>query len=128
MMLPNEYRSPRTIVKSDTSEEDDQMTSNHFTPSRLNSSNPLHSSYMNENGICDLESSGVFVAGYTGPIHKWEHPGYQFLTESAQECNHRYSGKIMIFERKKICDWDPKKIASGDMRVLPEADWNQEEI
>ncbi|GFW16240.1 ras-related protein Rab-7L1 [Trichonephila clavipes] len=84
MMLPNEYRSPLKIVKSDTSDEENQKTSNHFTPSRLNSSNPLHSSFMNENGICDLESSGVFVAGYTGPIHKWEHPGYQFLTESAQ--------------------------------------------
>lgn len=32
----------------------------------------------------DLESSGVFIAGYSGPIHRWEHPGYQFLTESAQ--------------------------------------------
>ncbi|CAL1267155.1 unnamed protein product [Larinioides sclopetarius] len=85
MMLPNEYRSPKTVIKSDTSDEE-ELQVNNFTPSRLNTSNILHSSYMTEhgNGICDLESSGVFVAGYTGPIHKWEHPGFQFLTESAQ--------------------------------------------
>lgn len=39
------------------------------------------------NRYSDLESSGVFIAGYTGPIHRWEHPGYQFLTESAQGRN-----------------------------------------
>ncbi|XP_035207768.1 ras-related protein Rab-7L1-like isoform X2 [Stegodyphus dumicola] len=46
----------------------------------------LHSSQTRENSntCSDLETSGVYVPGYTGPIHKWEHPGYQFLNESAQ--------------------------------------------
>lgn len=40
-------------------------------------------SRIQNNKFRDLETSGVFIAGYTGPIHRWEHPGYDFLTKSA---------------------------------------------
>lgn len=69
-MLQNSEKSQRWNLSEDEDEVED-------VPKKLNASN-------GGTRYADLESSGVFVAGYTGPIHKWEHPGYQFLTESAQ--------------------------------------------
>lgn len=70
MMLPNSDKTENWDLSDEEEEEED-------IPRKMNTSN-------GGTKYADLESSGVFVAGYTGPIHKWEHPGYQFLTESAQ--------------------------------------------
>ncbi|KAG8172816.1 hypothetical protein JTE90_024065 [Oedothorax gibbosus] len=64
--------STLAIIRSEgTAEEDDDSPDN--------STNVL-----SKRKGSDLEGSGVFVDGYTGPIHRWEHPGYEFLTESSK--------------------------------------------
>ncbi|XP_015919072.1 ras-related protein Rab-7L1 [Parasteatoda tepidariorum] len=76
MMLSNDgFKS--SLSRTDSSDEEYYL--GNTTPTRINTSNTIPNGHN-----ADLECSGVFVAGYTGPIHKWEHPGYQFLTESAQ--------------------------------------------
>ncbi|XP_054708832.1 ras-related protein Rab-7L1-like [Uloborus diversus] len=73
MMIANHVNGSSPFPKSNSSEDEDQLNN-----SQLNTSSVLSRTYS------ELENSGVFIAGYTGPIHRWEHPGYQFLTESAQ--------------------------------------------
>lgn len=86
MLSGDGYKSSlrTTISRSDSSDEENNFKSKHNTSHNI------------PNGA-DIESSGVFVAGYTGPIHKWEHPGYQFLTESAQ------GKKIFYLNFMRVC-------------------------
>lgn len=87
MMLPNNEKTQNW----NSSEDEENEVEN--GPKKLNTSN-------GGTKYADLESSGVFVAGYTGPIHKWEHPGYQFLNESAQGMCFEYSF-INLTEKKE---------------------------
>lgn len=88
MMLLNNGKRENWNTSDDEEEEDEN------TPRKLNTSN-------GGTRYSDLESSGVFVAGYTGPIHEWEHPGYQFLTESAQGMFYFKYFNSLVHIRKK---------------------------